>query len=118
MLAEERRALLELRTGLARAGIWGYRSLVTRAERQRIWAVYESACELSAPDRAAFVEVSLTEEHLRAKALELLASADAPLDSPPLESEEPVEHRWQLLGQSLGRFEILAPVGRGGMGEV
>jgi Tol biopolymer transport system component len=89
---------------------------VTQAEWQRVWAVVESASELPPESRESFVEQSLPDPSQCRRALELLSESDdgAPEDPAPADATAD----WPLLGKSLHRFEIVGPIGRGGMGEV
>ena len=95
---------------------------MTQGDWQKVWAVVESASALPAEQHERFVESSLHDDLLRRTALELLSESDE--DEPEmtgpgrLPAEEPSAAEWQLIGTSLGRFEIVAPIGRGGMGEV
>jgi serine/threonine protein kinase len=97
---------------------------VTQEEWRRVWGVLRSTAELPAEDRAAFLESSLPDGPLREKAWELLAEEyDSDPRTSPLQPEPPSgapvpTPEWQLLAKSISRFEILAPIGRGGMGEV
>jgi hypothetical protein len=75
---------------------------MTREQWQRVWAVYESACEMPAPEREAFVRSSLEDGGLRAKALELLSRSDDSIDAAPLESGREAPAEWILAGQTLG----------------
>jgi Tol biopolymer transport system component len=79
--------------------------------------VYEAACALPEPEREAFVHTSLHDHELRAKALDLLSRSDNAED-PTAGPDAEVAPEWALTGQSLGRFLVRSPIGRGGMGEV
>ena len=85
---------------------------MTEDEWRQVWSVFTAASELPPEEHEAFLESSLPVGALRAKARELLTDEEDACSPPP----EAVE--WQLLGKSIGRFEALAPIGRGGMGEV
>jgi serine/threonine protein kinase len=91
---------------------------VTRDEWQRVWQIYQSACGLPPLQRAAMVESSLTDISLREEVFELLSDLDEPDPPPPPPAPPAAPSEWQLLSQSLGRFQIVSPIGRGGMGEV
>ncbi|HEY0727732.1 MAG TPA: serine/threonine-protein kinase, partial [Pyrinomonadaceae bacterium] len=90
----------------------------------RIEALYYSALELDAADREIFVEQqSEGDVGLKDEVLSLLASADrqdsfmedsaVPLALQVLRSE-----RTGLVGQTIGRYQIVDVLGHGGMGEV
>jgi eukaryotic-like serine/threonine-protein kinase len=87
---------------------------VNRDDWQKVWRVYSGASAKPPEERRAFVESSLPEGPLRDKAVELLEDHEDE-DAPPAAEPAP---DWRHLGKSLGRFHILSPVGRGGMGEV
>jgi len=89
---------------------------VTHEEWNRVWVAYHSACELPPEQRVPFIDSTFADPDLREKSYELLADLETPMDQTGEAEESPPE--WALLGQSLGRFEVLAPIGRGGMGEV
>jgi serine/threonine protein kinase len=86
------------------------------------WAIYEAACELPVAERREFVEAALPDPAEAQKILSMLDRMEAP-DQPPAGSEAAVEpdravEEWQQLGKTLGRFVVIGPLGRGGMGEV
>ena len=89
--------------------------------------VLTGALALPASDRAAFLAGACEDEEMRRRAESLLVdvdSADAFLEAPALEAaaailEESRRHAPALTpGRRLGRYEILSPLGAGGMGEV
>jgi serine/threonine protein kinase len=80
------------------------------------WNVYERACLLPAGERRTFVETEIVDLPLRRKVISLLERADESEDS-KLACEIQVPD-WPLLGQTIGRFVVTAPLGRGGMGDV
>ena len=89
--------------------------------------VLTGALALPASDRAAFLAGACEDEEMRRRAESLLVdadSADAFLSAPALEAaaailEESRRHAPALTpGRRLGRYEILSPLGAGGMGEV
>jgi Tol biopolymer transport system component len=96
---------------------------VNQVEWGRVWEAFSSASVLPPEERRAFLESLLPEGPLRDKTWELLA-AEFDENEPPtwnsIEGPAPSlpDHEWRLLGKFVSRFEILAPIGRGGMGEV
>jgi serine/threonine protein kinase len=87
---------------------------VNQDDWSKVWEIYSAASQVPLGQRRGLVESSLPEGPLRDKAFELLEEAedeDGPAAAAPAAE-------WQLLGTSLGRFQILSAVGRGGMGEV
>ena len=96
-------------------------------EWQRMKGVLTGALAVPASDRAAFLAEACPDEEMRRRAESLLVdvdSADAFLEAPALEAaaailEESRRHAPALTpGRRLGRYEILSPLGAGGMGEV
>jgi serine/threonine protein kinase/sugar lactone lactonase YvrE len=92
---------------------------MTRTEWEQVWSAYQSATELRPEERAAFLERTLADSALRQKAHELLAELEAGemSQASTAGADEPASS-WHFLGKSLGRFALVAPIGRGGMGEV
>jgi serine/threonine protein kinase len=90
---------------------------------QQIEAFYNDALELKADDRPAFLDrVCGDDSDLRRELESLLSTAtDSYLDKDALqlaaESLAQVPES-SLMGQALGRYQLLSLVGRGGMGEV
>jgi Tol biopolymer transport system component len=82
---------------------------VTDEQWQEIWRIYRRASESPAAERAAFLESIKLDDASLDKLSELLGELDAP---------EQDAQEWPRLGQMLGRFELRAPLGCGGMGEV
>jgi serine/threonine protein kinase len=90
------------------------------------WKIYREACDLADAERRSFVESRLSDPALRQRVFALLDGLDSPTSdaSQPLAGMdtaaggEPTEVEWSRLGQTIGRFALTAPVGRGGMGEV
>ena len=93
------------------------------------WNVYESACQLPAGERQAFVESELRDPALRQRVMSLLErderSETASDHSLPVtmigtasDSTNSKIDDWPQLGKKIGRFEVTAPLGRGGMGEI
>ena len=89
--------------------------------------VLTGALAVPVSDRAAFLAGVCEDEEMRRRAESLLVdvdSAGAFLEAPALEAaaailEESRKHAPALMpGRRLGRYEILAPLGAGGMGEV
>ena len=89
--------------------------------------VLTGALAIPASDRAAFLAGACPDEEMRRRAESLLVdvdSAGAFLEAPALEAaaailEESRKHAPALTpGRRLGRYEILSPLGAGGMGEV
>ena len=89
--------------------------------------VLTGALAIPASDRAAFLAGACPDEEMRRRAESLLVdvdSAGAFLEAPALEAaaailEESRRHAPALTpGRRLGRYEILSPLGAGGMGEV
>ena len=96
-------------------------------EWQRMKGVLTGALAIPASERAAFLAGACPDEEMRRRAESLLVdvdSADAFLEAPALEAaaailEESAKHAPALTpGRRLGRYEILSPLGAGGMGEV
>ena len=96
-------------------------------EWQRMKGVLTGALAVPASDRAAFLAEACPDEEMRRRAESLLVdadSADAFLEAPALEDAaailEESRRRAPALtaGHRLGRYEILSPLGAGGMGEV
>jgi len=93
-----------------------------KAERwKRVEDLFEAAQELPADERGAFLlEACPGDAELRGEVESLLkatSSGDALVDGSPLSS---ILERAPALkaGDGLGNFQILGPLGRGGMGEV
>ena len=89
--------------------------------------VLTGALAIPASDRAAFLAGACPDEEMRRRAESLLVNADSAgafLEAPALEAaaailEESRRHAPALTpGRRLGRYEILSPLGAGGMGEV
>ena len=96
-------------------------------EWQRMKGVLTGALAIPASDRAAFLAEACPDEEMRRRAESLLVdvdSAGAFLEAPALEAaaailDESRRHAPALTpGRRLGRYEILSPLGAGGMGEV
>jgi eukaryotic-like serine/threonine-protein kinase len=96
-------------------------------EWQRMKGVLTGALALPASERAAFLSSACEDEEMRRRAESLLVdvdSADAFLEAPALEAAAAIlaesRKRAPALtpGRRLGRYEILSPLGAGGMGEV
>ena len=85
---------------------------VDRERWRQIEEIYQSAAERTPEERDAFLAVACGgDEELRREVESLLAqqSQDTPLDRPA----------WELAaGASLGPYELLEPIGQGGMGTV
>src|SRR5262245_21415943 len=82
---------------------------------QRIKALFQEAHERSPEARAAFLEQACPETDLRQEVESLLAAhdeADSFLKSPAAPRSA------VTVGARLGPYEIVAPIGSGGMGEV
>jgi serine/threonine protein kinase len=90
----------------------------------RIEDLYYSALELDPGDRETFLEQrSLGDESLKDEVLSLLASADRQdsfMEEPiaPLALEVLRSERTGLVGETIGRYQIVDVLGHGGMGEV
>ncbi len=89
---------------------------------QQIEAIFHDACDLAPDDRAAFLaQACAGDDDLRREVESLLASDEQPTLMPAaqmaasllLERQSP-----SLVGQSISHYHILAPLGKGGMGEV
>src|SRR5262249_51133702 len=92
---------------------------------QRVDEIFQAAIELKAEERFAFVESACTGDEELRREVESLISADeqglSVIDKPALQvaagllaTDEPELAE----GQSIGHFEIVGLIGRGGMGEV
>ena len=80
-------------------------------ERWRVaWDVYEEACELPAAERRNFVESHLSDPAMQQKILSLLERRDSVSST---EASEPTEDEWAHAGQTIGRFLVTVPLGRG-----
>ena len=95
------------------------------------WNVYESACQLPTGERRAFVESELSDPALRQRVMSLLERDDRSGSETASDHSLPVTmigtasdstnskiDDWPQLGKKIGRFEVTAPLGRGGMGEI
>ncbi len=92
---------------------------------QRIQAVLQAALEKEPGQRAAFLnEACAGDDSLRRQVESLIVSgeqAESFLESPAAEMAARLitdDHAKQILGQALGLYKILSPLGAGGMGEV
>src|SRR5687767_11919121 len=94
---------------------------------RKIGEVYHAALELDSAQRGAFLsEACQGDEELRREVESLLASsnsADVRIDRPAWDGaagllEDSTAHVALANGDKLGPYEILAPIGAGGMGEV
>jgi eukaryotic-like serine/threonine-protein kinase len=92
------------------------------ARRQRIDEVFAAALELPAGERDAFLAHACgNDAELRREVESLLAHhGDHPVDGGAPEAARMLvgSQRPSLVGRKLGPYEILAPLGAGGMGEV
>ena len=95
------------------------------------WNVYESACQLPAGERRAFVESELEDPALRQRIMSLLerderrgSETESGLSTPGTisgtasDSANSEVGDWPQVGKTIGRFVVTAPLGRGGMGDV
>ena len=99
--------------------------MITREDWERIRHLFHEALERSPEERAAFLnELPTADARIRREVESLLAAephAEDFLAVSPLESLTGAEHASTpalAAGTRLGPFEILAPLGAGGMGEV
>ncbi len=98
----------------------------TRADWERIRALFQGALERPPDERARFVrEHSASDEAIRREVESLLAAhvqaegfLDAPGRVPPFDDDDDSRAAALATGARLGAFEILRPIGAGGMGEV
>jgi Tol biopolymer transport system component len=92
---------------------------VTRTEWEQVWSAYQASADLQPAERAAFIERTLADASLRERVWELLSELDGgDTDEVAPARDDNTSASWHFLGQSLGRFELVAPIGSGGMGEV
>jgi tetratricopeptide (TPR) repeat protein len=84
--------------------------------------VFHACVDLSAQDRANFLERECAgDAALKSEVESLLANSDKNrsfMESPPAETSFAKADRESWLGRRMGAYEILAPLGEGGMGEV
>jgi eukaryotic-like serine/threonine-protein kinase len=89
---------------------------LTPEQWQHVWSVFGQATDLAPSERSRWIESNLQDPELRAKVAELLADLASPEEAE--KSEHGSAPGWHWLGKQIGRFELRAPIGRGGMGEV
>src|SRR5690349_10857861 len=87
--------------------------------------VFQAAIELKAEERAAFVESACADDEELRREVESLITADKQglsfVDEPAFQVAAGLLAMGELQlaeGQSIGHYEIVGPIGRGGMGEV
>src|SRR5262245_11512371 len=98
---------------------------LTSERWRRLKEIFQAAIELPAVEREAYLAgVCMDDPSLRVEIESLIAAHDQPgafLDIPAFElaaTDSAGDQANQLLGASLGRYQVLEFLGRGGMGEV
>jgi Tol biopolymer transport system component len=89
---------------------------VNSGDWERVWAAFHAACDLAPEERPGFLQAALPDPHLQRMALDFLDEFEKSGSLDPADAPEPEPD--DLSGSSLGRFDILEPIGRGGMGVV
>src|ERR1051326_8433860 len=92
---------------------------------QRIKEIFHSAIELEPTERARFLDAACAENDSLRKEVESLINAHERdgsfIDSPAYEAAADFfadNQETLVTGQTFGHYEILSPLGKGGMGEV
>jgi eukaryotic-like serine/threonine-protein kinase len=94
---------------------------------RQVWDAFEVASKLPVGQRAAYAGSAISDAEARGRLLAILSQHDAisiengaPEVPPAVEAAAAISPRqeWGRVGQTLGRFVVDGPLGRGGMGEV